>query len=277
MAYNNHYQDIENLVTEWGEITDSMESVHYNTTAASLSGSVIGAAGGITALVGLFLSPFTLGTSLIVTGVGVGVGVAGGITGATSSITNAAQQKAFRERVEQIQHTYNSVSEQIFTPLNTLRKVLRKITKFSDFFGNSTFDNVRTSFNSDKGNAFYGTQFLNLGLLANVSRMATQTARVGRVVAEAVSGVLSGLLVILNVAFIVIDSVDIHQMRQGKVDDPDQVRSVILKSVAEMRKTHKELLNTLKDIKKTKEELKDYIEWTKGDSGMDNDLKRLNI
>ncbi|KAG1960653.1 serine/threonine-protein kinase Nek1 [Pimephales promelas] len=75
-AYNKHYKDFEVLVNEWERITDSMESAHYSATAGSLSGSVIGAAGGITALVGLILTPFTLGASLIVTGVGVGVGVA---------------------------------------------------------------------------------------------------------------------------------------------------------------------------------------------------------
>ncbi|CAM4275459.1 unnamed protein product [Leuciscus chuanchicus] len=84
-AYNKHYKDIAVLVSEWGRITDSMESAHYSATAGSLSGSVIGAAGGITALVGLILAPFTLGASLIVTGVGVGVGVAGGVTDGTET------------------------------------------------------------------------------------------------------------------------------------------------------------------------------------------------
>ncbi|XDV11439.1 hypothetical protein PO909_000378 [Leuciscus waleckii] len=233
-AYNKHYKDIEVLVSEWGRITDSMESAHYSATAGSLSGSVIGAAGGITALVGLILAPFTLGASLIVTGVGVGVGVAGGVTGAASTITNTA--------------------------LNTLRMVLRKITKFRVFFGNSTFDNVQISCNLDRRNVLCATQLLNLGLLANISRIATQTARVGRVVAEAVSGVLSGLLVILDVAFIVMDSVDIHQMRQGKVDDPEKVKSSVLKSIAEMRRTHKELCNVQKEIQKTREELNYYIQ-----------------
>ncbi|XDV11346.1 hypothetical protein PO909_000312 [Leuciscus waleckii] len=276
-AYNKHYKDIEDLVSEWGRITDSMESAHYSATAGSLSGSVIGAAGGITALVGLILAPFTLGASLIVTGVGVGVGVAGGVTGAASTITNTVQQKSFRESLEQIQQKYKSVSEPILTPLNTLRKVLRKITKFSVFFGNSTFDNVQISCNLDRRNVLCATQLMNLGLLANVSRIATQTARVGRVVAEAVSGVLSGLLVILDVAFIVMDSVDIHQMRQGKVDDPEKVNSSVLKSIAEMRRTHNELCNVQKEIQKTREELKDYIELARIDRELDNDLNCLNI
>ncbi|XP_051744605.1 probable myosin light chain kinase DDB_G0271550 isoform X2 [Ctenopharyngodon idella] len=276
-AYNKHYKDIEVLVSEWGRITDSMESAHYSATAGSLSGSVIGAAGGITALAGLILSPFTLGASLIVTGVGVGVGVAGGVTGAASTITNTVQQKSFRESLEQIQQKYKSASEPILTPLNTLRKVLRKITKFSVFFGSSAFDNVQISCNLDRRNVLCATQLMNLGLLANVSRIATQTARVGRVVAEAVSGVLSGLLVILDVAFIVMDSVDIHQMRQGKVDDPEKVQSSVLKSISEMRRTHNELCNVQKEIQTTREELKGYIEWARGDREIDNDLNRLNI
>ncbi|XP_052459284.1 uncharacterized protein LOC128017790 isoform X1 [Carassius gibelio] len=273
-AYNQHYKDLEALVSEWGRITDSMESAHYSATAGSLSGSVIGAAGGITALVGLILAPFTLGASLIVTGVGVGVGVAGGVTGAASTITNTVQQKSFRKSLEQIQQKYESVSEPILTPLNTLRKVLKKITKFSFFFGTSTFDNVEISCNLDRRSMFCATQLMNLGLLANVSRIATQTARVGRVVAEAVSGVLSGLLVILDVAFIVMDSVDIHQMRQGKVDDPEKVRSSVLKSIAEMRKTHNELCNVLKEMQRTREELKDYmyIELANDDREIENDL-----
>lgn len=121
---------------------------------------------------------------------------------------------------------------------------------------------------------FCATQLMNLGLLANVSRIATQTARVGRVVAEAVSGVLSGLLVILDVAFIVMDSVDIHQMRQGQVNDPERVNSSVLKSIAEMRKTHNELCNVLKEMQRTREELKDYmyIELANDDREIENDL-----
>ncbi|KAK9971290.1 hypothetical protein ABG768_024664 [Culter alburnus] len=258
-SYNKHYKDIEVVVSEWGKITDSMESVHYNATAGSLSGSVMGAAGGITALVGLILAPFTLGASLIVTGVGVGVGVAGGVTGAASTITNAVQQKSFRESLEQIQQKYKSVSDPILNSLDILRKVLRKTTKFRVFFGNSTFDTVETACSVNKRKVLCATDLMNLGLLANVGRIVTQTARVGRVAAAALSGVLSGLLVIFDVAFIVMDSVDMHQMNQGKISDPKKVKSKILKSIAEMRRTHNELCNVQTKIKKTREELKDYI------------------
>ncbi|CAM4510679.1 unnamed protein product [Leuciscus chuanchicus] len=62
------------------ELADGLEKVHFNTTVSSLTGGVVGLAGGITSVVGLILAPFTLGASLIVTGVGIGVAVAGGVT-----------------------------------------------------------------------------------------------------------------------------------------------------------------------------------------------------
>ncbi|KAG9341414.1 hypothetical protein JZ751_019222 [Albula glossodonta] len=80
--------ELQVKVNELKEIIAHMESVHYGSTAGSLAGGVIGAAGGITSIVGLILAPFTLGASLIVTGVGIGVAVAGGVTGAASNITN---------------------------------------------------------------------------------------------------------------------------------------------------------------------------------------------
>ncbi|RXN34359.1 G2 M phase-specific E3 ubiquitin- ligase-like protein [Labeo rohita] len=70
--FDEAYKDSEEFPREWKNITDLLEEVHRKCTIGSLSGSVIGAAGGITAIVGAILAPFTLGASLIVTGVGIG-------------------------------------------------------------------------------------------------------------------------------------------------------------------------------------------------------------
>lgn len=123
-------------------------------------------------------------------------------------------------------------------------------------------------------------ELLNLGLLANVGRIAAQTARVGRAAAAAaaaVTGVLSGILVIVDTVFIVKDSIDIHRMRRGKVDNPKKVKSSLLKSIAEMRKTHTDLCIVLKEIKETREELNDYIEVAKAERGLYSDLEGLHI
>ncbi|XP_050959080.1 apolipoprotein L3 [Labeo rohita] len=101
-AYNKHYTEFENLFSQWGETADLLEEGHYKTISASLAGAVIGAAGGITALVGVILSPFTFGGSLIVTSEGVGVGVAGGVIGAATNIADTVKQKELHEILKKL-------------------------------------------------------------------------------------------------------------------------------------------------------------------------------
>ncbi|XP_039537217.1 probable serine/threonine-protein kinase DDB_G0277449 isoform X1 [Pimephales promelas] len=253
-AYSEHYKDFYTVVSEWKTATDSLEEIHHNCTIGSLTGSVIGAAGGITALVGAILSPFTFGASLIVAGVGIGVGVAGGVTGAASNITNNVKQKALRERFEKLQQDYKKASEPILKSLKKLRKLLRKLTKFRDFVSSSTLDNVQISWRLGRAGVAGVTQFVTLGMLASFGRIAVQSAGVGRAVAAA-SGVLSGILIIADIAFIVKDAREIHRMRQGRVDDPEKVQSPVLKAIAQMRKTHSELCNVLTEIQRTRNEL----------------------
>lgn len=71
--------------------------------------------------------------------------------------------------------------------------------------------------------------------------------------AAAVSGALGGLLAIVDAIFIAKDAKEIHQMRkQWKTDDPEKVSSSVLKAIAEIRKEHKNFLNVLEEIKKTR-------------------------
>ncbi|XP_073763973.1 uncharacterized protein isoform X2 [Danio rerio] len=257
-AYNDNYKDFEVLVKEWGETTDSLEDMHYSATAGSLSGAVIGTAGGITALAGVALAPVTFGASLIVSAVGAGVGAAGGITGAASNITDSVKQKSYRENFEQIEKKYKKSSEPILNTLNKLRGVLGKVYKFSIFERNSHSSNLQTAWEIGKGAADCATGAVSLAMLANVGRIALQASKIGRAVAAA-SAVLSGILVVVDVTFIVKDAKEIHEMRQNwRTDDPEKVSSSVLKSIAQMRKTHKELCKVLEDIKGFKGELNAY-------------------
>lgn len=259
-AYNDHFENFEALVNKWGDTTASLEHMYYGTTAGSLSGAVIGTAGGITAVVGAALAPFTFGASLIVAGVGIGVGVAGGATGAASNITRTAKQKLLRQKIEKIKQDYERVSPPILDSMRTVRRLMRKIIKFHDFVPNSTFDNIQMSWRLGRTTVTGVTELITLGMLVGFGRIAVQSANIGRVIAAA-SGVLSGLLVIADVAFIVKDSREIHQMRKHwRTDDPEKVKSSVLKSIAEMRKTYKDLCNVLEDVRKAREELKEYIE-----------------
>ncbi|XP_039535199.1 calcium/calmodulin-dependent protein kinase I-like [Pimephales promelas] len=267
-AYKEHYGNFETLVEEWGKTTTALEETHRRCTIGSLSGAVFGTAGGITAVVGAILAPFTLGASLIVTAVGVGVGVAGGVAGAASSIANTVQQKPLRKNLENIQREFSNVSTPILESMNALRRVVKVIQKFRDFVSDST-DNVNFSCNVYRRGGLRATELVNVSLLANVGRIAAQTARVGRVAVEAVAavtGVLSALLVIVDFTFIVVDAADIHQMNQGTVNDPKKVLSSLLKSIAQMRKTHGDLVIVLQEIKETRNELEQFKRIGKADS-----------
>ncbi|XP_052445317.1 serine/threonine-protein kinase PAK 5 isoform X3 [Carassius gibelio] len=252
-AYNKHYKEFEILVSKWGKTADVLEEAHYNATAASLSGAVIGAAGGIAVLAGAILAPFTLGASLIVSAVGAGVGAAGGVIGAGANIADAVEQKKYHEKLKQLKPSIEKGRELIRCSLE-LRRLIETNFKFRDFASTSTSDNVRLSWEIGKGTIVFVTGLSSLGVLGNFIRIALQSAKMGRAAAAAAAaGVFGGLLVIADAVFIAKDSQEIHQMRnQWKTDDPEKVSSSVLKATAEIRKTHKDLFNVLEEIKKTR-------------------------
>ena len=83
----------------------NLEGKSKDVDIANLSGSVAGAAGGIVSVVGLALTPVTLGASLIVTAVGLAVGIAGGVTSGgaltTDLIVNSMARKYFDRLIAQ--------------------------------------------------------------------------------------------------------------------------------------------------------------------------------
>lgn len=55
--------------------------------------------GGVTAIAGLALAPFTFGASLVITAVGVGVATAGGIASASAAISDNVNNMHDRKKV----------------------------------------------------------------------------------------------------------------------------------------------------------------------------------
>ncbi|XP_048036203.1 serine/threonine-protein kinase Nek2-like [Megalobrama amblycephala] len=256
------YNEFEDFLSEWKNITDSLENIHRKCTIGSLTGSVIGAAGGITALVGAILIPFTLGVSVIVSGVGIGVGIAGGATSFASNMINLLKQKSLSESFEKLLK-YQNVSQLILCSPEILR-LLRRIQKFRHLFAFSMFHDLNISWWVERSTFILVHAMCIFGNVGRAGVQAgIQAARVGRaaaVTAEAVaaaSGVLSALFLILDVAFIAIDSREIHQINQGEIDDPEKVSSSLLKFIAQMKKTHQEMHNLLREVKETREAITD--------------------
>ncbi|XP_055027667.2 uncharacterized protein [Misgurnus anguillicaudatus] len=207
----NLYRTLEELRT----LADGLERVHFNTTVGSLTGGVVGLAGGITSVVGLILSPFTFGASLIVTGVGIGTAVAGGITAGASNITNMVNQRTNRQKIKML---IKEFQEKITSTVCSIQNIQIAVETLDRQF--STDDGAFSNTTSGaKAGARLGRglggipEMLRLIEVVNFGKIAAQAARAIRV-AEAATGILSALFVAVDIFFVFLDSREIHNIRQ---------------------------------------------------------------
>ncbi|XP_070785888.1 uncharacterized protein [Enoplosus armatus] len=89
-------------------VADDINSFHHKAKIASITGGTTTAVGGVTAIAGLALAPFTFGASLIVTAVGVGVATAGGIASASAAISDNVNNMHDRKKVETVLEKYET-------------------------------------------------------------------------------------------------------------------------------------------------------------------------
>lgn len=80
-------------------IADNISEFHQKAKIAGITGGTTTAVGGVTAVAGLVLAPFTFGASLVMTAVGVGVATAGGITSASAAISDNINNTHDRKKV----------------------------------------------------------------------------------------------------------------------------------------------------------------------------------
>ncbi|XP_065153402.1 uncharacterized protein [Paramisgurnus dabryanus] len=196
-------------------LANDLERVHFNTTVGSLAGGVVGLAGGITSVVGLFLSPFTFGASLIVTGVGIGTAVAGGVTAGACNITNMVNQSTNRDKMKMLIKEFH---EKITSTVCCIENLQIAVDTLKKQFSTSddAFSNAQPGANAGArlGRGLGGIpEIIRVIEVANVGKVAVQTARAVRV-AEAATGVLSALFVAVDVFFVFLDSKEIHNIRQ---------------------------------------------------------------
>ncbi|KAF4111661.1 hypothetical protein G5714_008692 [Onychostoma macrolepis] len=199
-------------------LAEDLETVHFNTTVSSLTGGVVGLAGGITSVVGLILAPFTLGASLIVTGVGIGTAVAGGITAGVSNITNMVNQHTNRQKIKMI---ITGFQEKITSIICCIQNISTAVETLENEFSasNESLSNAQSgmSVGARLGRGLGGIpELLRLTQVINVGKIAAQAARAVRV-AETVTGVLSALFIAVDIFFVFLDSKEIHNIRRDYV------------------------------------------------------------
>ena len=86
----------QKTINELYDIANECDSLHRDCNIANVTGSSVGAAGGLMALGGLALAPFTFGASLSLTVAGAATGVAGAATNITTSIVESSKMKGNR-------------------------------------------------------------------------------------------------------------------------------------------------------------------------------------
>ncbi|KAM9671455.1 apolipoprotein L domain-containing protein 1 [Trichechus inunguis] len=99
------------------EVARRLERLRRRSLAANVAGSSLSAAGAVAAIVGLSLSPITLGASLLASAVGLGVATAGGAVTITSDLSLVFFNSRELRRVREIAATCQDQMREILSCL----------------------------------------------------------------------------------------------------------------------------------------------------------------
>ncbi|KAF6714823.1 Serine/threonine-protein kinase Nek4 [Oryzias melastigma] len=266
-------EELQTILNTLRALADGLENVHTRTCIGSLTGGVIGLLGGITTIVGVILSPFTLGASIIVTGVGAGVGAVGGITASASNITKTVKQTSQREAVDSIIKEFDQKTKAVVTWLQEIYAGLETIGHINQqTLGNYGFNNETLKKAGFRAGRSLGvvSEAVRLGRFLSIGQCAAQTSRVVRVAGLA-TGILSGIFVAVDVFFIAMDAKEIHHIRQAKastasdqntlMSSPEtEYRSSSVENIkSEIMKFVKSIRNFAGELQKVVDELKNVI------------------
>ncbi|TRY98943.1 hypothetical protein DNTS_016997 [Danionella cerebrum] len=199
-------------------IADGLDRFNKKTKIAQITGGSTSAVGGVATITGLILAPFTMGTSLIVTAVGLGVAMAGGLTSASAGISSTVNNSLDRKKVERIVEDYqakmgdlNKCMKFIKQGLTNLRKFnLNKMKKHAYNRDFPCLDNIyEDGAMASKAILSNANEIMRVMQLANAA--GTTAARAVQI-ASISSGVLTGLFVGMDIYFVAKDS---HELKNG--------------------------------------------------------------
>uniref|UniRef100_A0A673HHQ5 Si:cabz01007802.1 n=1 Tax=Sinocyclocheilus rhinocerous TaxID=307959 RepID=A0A673HHQ5_9TELE len=217
---------LQRRIRELLSLADAADSFHRKTVTASVGGGVASVAGSITTITGLVLAPFTFGTSLIVTAVGIGVATAGGVTSASANITDTVHSNTDRKKVEKMIQDYQHEVKVIKEFLNMVI-FLTKMHRFN------VKHVLKEGGRAGKALLVNTDSLINTVQVLSVAGGAAKAAQVISVT----SGVMSGLFLALDVFFLAKGSLE---LRKGAKTE----------FAAKIREVCKELQDGLQELKR---------------------------
>ncbi|KAK2895965.1 hypothetical protein Q8A73_015453 [Channa argus] len=205
-------------VIDLNSIADALDKFNKNTKIAQITGGSTSALGGIATIAGLALAPVTMGTSLIVTAVGLGVATAGGLTSAGAGISNQVNNSMDRKKVEKLVEDYqekigdlNKCLEFIQQGIENLRKF--DLIKMKKRAYNRDFPALSSSLYED--GAMAGKAIVSnaneIMRVVQIAHMAGSTAAKAVQIASMATGVLTGLFVGMDLYFVAKDSKELKK------------------------------------------------------------------
>ncbi|XP_032891484.1 apolipoprotein L3-like [Amblyraja radiata] len=224
-------------IVELRTIADDIDNYHQGATIANIAGTSTGALGGILTIAGIVAAPFTMGTSLVLTGVGLGAGVLGGVTNIVANITDNLKQNNEQKRVNEIVEQYQDMTKHLTDTLTQLNQVIEFLIQGEE----------RRTPVTNVANAAQGL----VSGLGFASVLTTTLTRNAMVTFRAMSGVLAGLTIAWDLFSIV---KDVNELGKKMTEISKMIRQIATNMEEEKGNFEKTLL----DLKKC-DELNNYL------------------
>ncbi|RVE60317.1 hypothetical protein OJAV_G00179520 [Oryzias javanicus] len=272
--FNMHGASLQQRILELLAMADSADNFHKRTVTASIGGGVASVAGSVTTITGLILAPFTAGTSLIVTAVGIGIATAGGVTSASANITDTVHSKTDRKKVEKMIKDYEEEIKDIKECLEFLQEGMETLEEWnfekyaesiSEKHLNQNIKHVmKEGGRAGKALAINAESLISTVQVLSVAGGAAKAAQAISVT----TGVMSGLFLALDVFFLAKDSMELK--KGAKTEFATKIREVC-----------KDLQDGLLELNRIKEQLQktmDGIEVeveVEDEEMLKSDLKKL--
>ncbi|GAA6072239.1 apolipoprotein L1 isoform X1, partial [Tachysurus ichikawai] len=219
-------------IIDLNHIADALDRFNKRAKVAQITGGSTSAVGGVATITGLALAPVTMGTSLIVTAVGLGVAAAGGLTSASAAISNTVHGSLDRKKVERIVKDFQSKMADIDKCTRFIKRGIENLRELNapKVKKLKTYDNDFSGINDiyEDGAMAGKAVLINANEITRFTKITMTTgataARAVQVAAMA-TGILTGLFVAMDVYFVAKDS---HELRKGaKSELAQKIREVV--------------------------------------------------
>ncbi|XP_061130845.1 uncharacterized protein apold1b isoform X1 [Syngnathus typhle] len=264
--FNRRGASLQQRVLALLALADAADNFHKKTVSASVGGGVAGVAGSVTTITGLILAPFTAGTSLIVTAVGIGVATAGGITSASANITDTVHSKTDRKKVEKMIQDYQEEMNDIKECLQFLEEGMETLEEWNfEQYAQSISQkhlNQNVKHVMKEGGRAGKALVINTESLINtvqILSVAGGAAKAAQVI-SVTTGVMSGLFLALDIFFLAKDSMELR--KGAKTEFAAKIREVckdLQDGLLELNRIKEELQKTMDGIQVEEEEEEDDI------------------